>query len=478
MLAQRHIIRSTDPYGAYHLPKPSTWRSGFPLYPRKCSGDAAAIPNAQHLQNTNLTLSQVHSNRISLIRSRYFRSMKIGIIKEGKTPPDKRVALTPAHCKQLVETYKHTPGFEIKVQRSDIRCFKDEEYAAAGIELVENVNDCDIIFGVKEVNLNMLAEEKTMLFFSHTIKKQPYNRNLLREVLKKNVRLIDYETLTYSNGSRVLGFGRYAGIVGAYNALIAHGKRYGTFNLKPAFLCENMKEMSRELEKTQLNGVKIIISGGGKVANGAKETMETAGIKEVSIDAFLHQQFDYPVFCNADVLDYHEKNGKPPATFSQFVQDSTIWENTFTKFTHVADIFISAHFWDNKSARFFTKEDVKSDNFKVKVIADITCDINGSVPTTIRPSTIANPLYGYDRYTGKEADAFAQNSITVMAVDNLPCEVPTDASEGFGQDLIDKIVPLFLGDDPEKILERATIAQNGKLTEYFSYLQSYVDGND
>ncbi|MGB0918480.1 MAG: NAD(P)-dependent oxidoreductase [Flavobacteriales bacterium] len=401
--------------------------------------------------------------------------MKIGIIKEGKTPPDKRVGLIPSHCAHLKQTY---PDLEIRVQRSPIRCFQDEEYATAGIELVDNVNDCDVIFGVKEVKHQMLADGKTMLFFSHTIKKQPYNRELLQEVLKRKIRLIDYETLTYPNGARVLGFGRYAGIVGAYNALIAHGKRYNSFELKPAFQCEDMKEMGREMEKVELDNAKIIISGGGKVANGAKETLNTAGIKEVSIPEFLNETFAEPVYCNADILDYHEKDGKAPANFGEFVKDSTVWENTFSKFTKVADIFISAHFWDNKSAHFFTEEDVKSDNFKVKVIADITCDIKGSVPTTLRPSTIADPIYGYDKTTGEEADAYAENSITIMAVDNLPCEVPKDASEGFGQDLIEKIIPLFLGEDSEKILERATIAQNGQLTTYFSYLQDYADGKD
>ncbi|MCF8276492.1 MAG: NAD(P)-dependent oxidoreductase [Flavobacteriales bacterium] len=400
--------------------------------------------------------------------------MKIGIIKEGKTPPDKRVALTPEHCKHLEGAY---PELEIRVQRSPIRCFADQEYEAIGVQLVDSVSDCDVIFGVKEVKYEMLAEGKTMLFFSHTIKKQPYNRDLLREVLKKNVRLIDYETLTYSNGARVLGFGRYAGIVGAYNALIAYGKRYGTFEMKPAHLCADMKEMGREMKKVQLGNAKIIISGGGKVANGAKETFKEAGIRQVSIPEFLNQEFDEPVYCNADILDYHEKDGNPPANFAEFVKDSTVWENTFTKFTNVADIFISAHFWDNKSAHFFTEEDVKSDDFKVKVIADITCDIKGSVPTTLRPSTIADPIYGYDRTTGEEAEPYAENSITIMAVDNLPCEVPKDASEGFGQDLIEKIIPLFLGKDSEKILERATIAQDGKLTQYFRYLQDYVDGN-
>jgi alanine dehydrogenase len=399
--------------------------------------------------------------------------MKFGIIREGKNPPDKRVPFVPKQCAQLKSNY---PGLELAVQSSPVRCFGDETYQAEGISVVDTVNDCDVIFGVKEVPYDMLAEEKTMLFFSHTIKKQPYNRTLLQEILKKKVRLIDYETLTYPNGARVLGFGRYAGIVGAYNALIAHGKRYNSFELKPAYLCEDMKEMGREMKKVKLGTAKIIISGGGKVANGAKETLNAAGIREVSIPEFLNDSFDEPVYCNADILDYHEKDGNPPADFAAFIEDSTVWKNTFVRFLKVADIFISAHFWDNKSAHFFTEEDVKQESFKTRIVADITCDIKGSVPTTLRPSTIAEPIYGYDRMTGEEAEPYAENSVTIMAVDNLPCEVPKDASEGFGFELMEKIVPLFMGDDPDNILGRATIAENGKLTEKFSYLQDYVEG--
>lgn len=399
--------------------------------------------------------------------------MKFGIIREGKTPPDKRTPFIPAQCQQLLKQYS---DLEIRVQRSAVRCYADQEYERAGATLVDDVSDCDVIFGVKEVPAELLAEGKTMLFFSHTIKKQPYNQKLLQDVLKKNVRLIDYETLTYPNNLRVIGFGRYAGIVGAYNALLAYGKRTDSYVLKPANKCRDMREMSQEMRRVDLDPIKIIVSGGGKVANGAKETLAQAGIPQVSISQFLDEEFDYPVFCCADVLDYHELDGEAPKNFAEFVKDTTVWENTFTKFTEVADIFISAHFWDNKSAPFFTVEDVKQYDFKVRVIADITCDIKGSVPTTIRPSTIDNPVYGYDRFTGKEADPYGDNSITVMAVDNLPCEVPKDASSGFGQNLIDKVVPLVFGKDPDKILERATIAQNGKLTERFSYLQDYVDG--
>ncbi len=399
--------------------------------------------------------------------------MRIGIIREGKTPPDKRVALAPVHCAALMGTF---PQLTIIAQRSDIRCFPDEAYQKAGVGLVDDVNDCDLILGVKEVPIDMLVPGSTMMFFSHTIKKQPYNRLLLKAIVERDIRLIDYETLTDGQGRRLLGFGRYAGIVGAYNALIAQGRRTGRFDLKPAYRCTGIEEMHRELEKVRLEGERIIVSGGGKVANGVRETLAAAGITEVSVADFLENDYDHPVWANADILDYHERDGAPPASFGDFVRDSASFNCTFRKFTSKADIFISAHFWDGRSGRFFTEEDVKRNDFRIRVIADITCDIKGSVPTTLRASTIAEPIYGYGRFSGMETDPFSDESITVMAVDNLPCEIPTDASTGFGTDLAERIIPLFLGDDPEQVLHRATICRDGRLNGHFSYLQDYLDG--
>jgi saccharopine dehydrogenase (NAD+, L-lysine-forming) len=397
--------------------------------------------------------------------------MKIGIIREGKVPADKRTPLTPQHCIALMERF---PEVEIVAQTSAIRCFPDAEYAALGIAVVDDITDCDVILGIKEVPKELLVPGSTMMFFSHTIKKQPHNRKLLQEIIRKNIRLIDYECLTDNIGRRILGFGKYAGIVGAYNALIAFGKRNGSFDLKPAHQCSGIAEMHSELKKVRLGNERIIVSGGGKVANGVRETLTAAGIAEVSVPDFLAKEFAHPIWCNADILDYHELNGNPPESVEAFIRDSAAYTNTFTKFLSKADIYISAHFWDGRSAPFFTQEDVKADDFRPRIIADITCDIQGSVPTTLRSSTIESPIYGYHRFTATEADPYSENSITIMAVDNLPCEIPADASSGFGAELMEKVLPLFLEDDVQKVLERATIAQDGKLTRYFGYLEDYV----
>lgn len=397
--------------------------------------------------------------------------MKIGIIREGKVPADKRTPLTPQHCIALMVRF---PEVQIVAQTSAIRCFPDAEYAALGIAVVDDITDCDVILGIKEVPKELLVPGSTMMFFSHTIKKQPHNRKLLQEIIRKNIRLIDYECLTDNIGRRILGFGKYAGIVGAYNALIAFGKRNGSFDLKPAHQCSGIAEMHSELKKVRLGNERIIVSGGGKVAHGVRETLTAASIAEVSVSDFLTKEFAHPIWCNADILDYHELNGNPPESVEAFIRDSAAYTNTFKKFLPKADIYISAHFWDGRSAPFFTQEDVKANDFRPRVIADITCDIQGSVPTTLRSSTIESPIYGYDRFTATEADPYSESSITIMAVDNLPCEIPADASSGFGAELMEKVLPLFLEDDVQKVLERATIAQDGKLTRYFGYLEDYV----
>jgi saccharopine dehydrogenase (NAD+, L-lysine forming) len=399
--------------------------------------------------------------------------MKIGIIREGKAPADKRTPLAPQHCAALIRRF---PQLSIEVQSSDVRCFSDAAYLEAGISVVDELTGCDLILGVKEVPYAMLVEGSTMMFFSHTIKKQRHNQRLLQEVVRKNIRLIDYECLTDSFGRRLLGFGKYAGIVGAYNALNAVGLRSGSFVLKPAYQCSGVAEMHQELRKVKLDNERIIVSGGGKVASGVRETLTAAGISEVPVQDFLSREFDHPVWANADVFDYHERDGQPPESIDAFIRNSAAYECTFRKFLGRADIFISAHFWDGRSGRFFSVADVSRDDFNVRVIADITCDVQGSVPTTLRSSSIEKPLYGYDRLTGVETDPRNQNSITIMAVDNLPCEIPADASLGFGAELSDRIIPLFLGEDGERVLERATICQEGALMPNFSYLQDYLEG--
>src|SRR5690606_26608945 len=319
--------------------------------------------------------------------------MKIGIIKEGKTPSDERVPLSPQQCKEVNEKM---PSLEVVVQKSDVRRFKDEEYAQLGITLVDDVVDCDVLMGVKEVPIPQLIPNKTYFYFSHTIKKQPYNRGLLQEMMRKNIRMIDYEAITDESGRRLIGFGRYAGVVGAYNTFYAYGMRTNTYELKRACLCDDRKEMERELKKVSLpNNYKIVITGGGRVAGGIEEILNVLNISKVTPDEFLTQTFKHPVYTQLGVTDYNQRKDGKPFTNADFFEHPTEFNSHFFRFAKVADMYISGHFWDEEAPFIFTREDAKSPEFNIKVVGDVSCDIDGPVACTLRPSTIKAPLYGY-----------------------------------------------------------------------------------
>lgn len=401
--------------------------------------------------------------------------MKFGIIREGKNPPDKRVALSPSQCKDLLEAYS---DLEIVVQPSPIRAFKDHEYSSLGLKMQEDLSDCDVILGVKEVPLEMLIPNKTYLFFSHTYKLQPYNKTLLQTILKKKIRLIDYEMLKNKEGVRILGFGKYAGIVGAYNAFRAWGEMTKEFSLKAAHECEDRVEMEGELKKVQFSKPrKIVMTGSGRVGGGAEEMMDVLGIPKVQAQEFLKNNYDHSVYCQLEVSDYFKRGDSKAFNNEDFYADSEGYESDFMKFAELADIYIPCHFWSEKSPFVFTREDAKLEKFNIQLVSDISCDINGPVASTLSPSTIADPFYGYDPITEKKVDFGSPNSIGVSAVDNLPCELPKDASKDFGNELIKNVIPHFFNGDRDQILEKASETDlNGDLTTYFSYLKDYVEG--
>lgn len=402
-------------------------------------------------------------------------NIKIGVIREGKVPPDKRVPLSPEQCAWIQKKY---PQVELRVQKSEIRKFTDQEYQNSGVSVVDNVADCDVLLGVKEVPINELIPGKKYLFFSHTFKKQPYNRGLLRAILEKEIQLIDWEVITNENGQRLIAFGRYAGIVGAYNAFVTYGKKSGAYNLKPAHECEDRKDMEAQLEHVKLpSDFKIVLTGSGRVGGGAIETISCLNLKEVSPEDFLEKNFNEPIYTVLNIDDYNKTVDGTPFDKSAFYQDpSQNFESDFLKYAKVADMYVACHYWDSKAPFIFTREDAKHPDWNIKVVADISCDIDCAVACTIRPSTIANPIYGYNPHTEQEDEYEKEDVIAVMAVDNLPCELPKDASVDFGKMFIEHVLEPLLGNDPTGIIERASETKNGKLTPRFSYLESYVAG--
>ncbi|MGY8980523.1 MAG: NAD(P)-dependent oxidoreductase [Flavobacteriales bacterium] len=395
--------------------------------------------------------------------------MNIGILKEEKFPADKRVAFSPNQCKKIISLY---PNINIYVQKSDIRCYNDEEYIKSGINVVDDVSNCDILFGIKEVPKVKLIANKTYFFFSHTIKEQEYNRDLLLKMISLNISMIDYEVLKSSNGNRLLGFGRFAGIVGAYNAFLTYGLKSKKYSLKPAYKCIDRIEMEQELSNIKLNSERFIITGKGRVGLGILEIFNLLDIKEISKVDFLTKTFDYPVFVSLDTMDYNIRKDNLSGDFNHFIKNPSLYNSSFMKFVKNSDVFIAGHYYGSGSPFLFNRNDVKSFDFNLSVVADVSCDIDGPVATTIRPSTISKPIYGYNPETEKEDDFLKENVIAVMAVDNLPCELPKDSSEDFGVNLIESILPLLFVESD--IIEKATICKDGDLTKYFEYLRDYI----
>lgn len=398
--------------------------------------------------------------------------LKIAILREEKQPPDLRTPLSPQQCLELIRKY---PDVEIRVQTASFRCFDDDQYRKEGFEVVEDVTDCDILLGIKEVPKEKLIDGKTYLFFSHTIKKQPANRAMLRKIIEKKISLIDYECLTWENGNRILGFGRFAGIVGMHNGLLTWSKKFELFDLKPAYKCKNYLDLKLQYKNIQLPAVKIALCGDGRVAHGVLELLKYLKIKEVTKDEFLNQSFPFPVFVHLRSEDYYARKDGKIWDKSDFYHCPEEYLSTFEPYQRVTDIMVNAIFWHNGIPAFFTREDMKEANFNIKVIADITCDLNGPIPSTIKATTIENPVYGYHPMSEKETAPFLKHTIDVMAVSNLPCELPADASIEFGESILRYVIPHLLSEDKDSIIERATITLDGKLTDRYRYLADYVE---
>ena len=401
------------------------------------------------------------------------KTLKVGILRETKNPPDRRVPLTPPQIVALQELY---PNVEFYVQPSDSRCYSDEEYDYLNIPLKEDLRECDILLGVKEVDRRTFIPEKTYLFFAHVAKKQIAHREMFAEIVAQKLRLIDFEYLTTDQGQRIVAFGRYAGIVGAYNGLRARGIKTNRFKLKPAYQCRDLEEMWAGLRLIQLKpGLKILVTGEGRVAQGVMETLSICHMVQVSPEDFLTREFDVPVVCKIGPSNYTKHKKGLPFEFSNFVKNPGDYESSFLPYTRVTDILMTGHFWDPRSPVFFTREEMQNPEFRISIIADISCDINGPIPSTIRATTIADPFYSYNPRLGIEEPPFTHpTNITVMATDNLPGELPRDASADFGKQLMQNVLHDLFTNPESQMIMRATIVDRGKLTERFEYLNDYV----
>jgi alanine dehydrogenase len=398
--------------------------------------------------------------------------IKIGIIREGKVPHDFRVPLTPVQCAEIPHLF---PGTTVIVQSSNVRRFPDQAYLDLGVTVAEDLSDCDILLGVKEVPVDMLIPDKTYLFFSHTIKKQPHNRALMQTLIRKRIKMIDYETIRDTKNKRLIGFGRYAGIVGAYEAFRTFGLKHGHYNLPSPSQCADRREMESHLRTIQLpEHTKIVVTGFGRVGKGAQEILDILPIQKVSIKDFVTKSFDQPVYLHIDTHEYYERKTDGLFDKQDFYHNPEHYFSVLPTYVKRADLFIACHLWASGNPPLISKHDLEQPDWKCMVIADVSCDTNGPIASTIRASKIKDPVYGYHRLLHGECDYNDQSAIAVMAIDNLPCELPADASEDFGEELIKHVLPRLLGDDPDEIIWKATITNNGELTPHFEYLHDYA----
>lgn len=398
--------------------------------------------------------------------------IKIGLIREGKVPADNRVALTPPQCKWI---HKNVPHLKVYAQSSPDRCFSDKEYQLAGVEVVEDISDCDILLGIKEVPVKNLIAGKTYLFFSHTKKMQPHNQKLLKAIIEKQITLLNYECLEHEDGQRIIGFGFFAGVVGAHNGMLAYGERTGLFKLDRVYKQRSFRDLIHQYFGLRLPNVKIAVTGSGRVAHGILEIMNLMGIHEVEPDDYLTRRFAYPVYTQLKGAELYERKTDGKYSREDFHTNPHLYQCKFLPYAAQSDILMNGVYWDKGVPRLFMSDDVKRDDFIIQTIADITDDAGGSVPINAGDQTMEDPVYGIDKQTLEKTAPYLQNAIDIMAVGNLPNELPRDASRYFGEQLIKHILEDLTGNG-SAIIDRATMVKQGKLTSAYAYLEAYANG--
>lgn len=401
--------------------------------------------------------------------------MKIGIIKETKIPEDNRVALSPRQVAKLQSDY---PGCEIVVQASDVRAYRDDEYRCMGINVVERVDDCDVLFGIKEANINTLLPGKHYFFFGHIAKMQAYNRPLLQNMIKKGITFSDYEYLVDDRNQRVCAFGWWAGVVGVYYTLRGYGMRTGLYMLPKPDLKFTLERLKQALRAVRLPAIKIIVTGNGRVSQGAQYLLDEIGARRLDNEAFLTlSTVDKLAYSVVDVDKLVKRKDGNLFSIDDFFTSPREYKSDFMRWGQCADLLISAHFWSPDAPVYLSEEDLRSVSLKIKMIGDITCDIMGSIKSTLRSSTHADPYYDYNPVTCKEENAFSSNdNITVMAVDTCPNALAMDTSDYFGEMLVRHVFEPLLKGEKSEVIERATILKNGQLTTRFSYLENFANG--
>lgn len=400
--------------------------------------------------------------------------MKIGIIAETKIPEDNRVALSP---KQMAQLKNEFPNDEFVVQTSDIRAYSDEQYCAEGIIVVNSVEDCDVLFGIKEANMDSLIPNKHYFFFGHIAKMQEYNRPLLQTMMKKKLTFSDYEYLVDDNNIRVCAFGWWAGVVGVYYTLRGYGLKHKLYELPKPDRHFTLDQLFEALKSIELPKVKLMVTGAGRVSQGAQHVLDNIGaVKMTEEDYLATDKVDKLSYCVADVDRLVKRKDGGAFSWNDFTHNAKEYESDFMRFAKKTDVLICAHFWGPEAPVYLSEDDLRNPDLRIRMIGDVTCDIKGSIKSTVRPATHDDPYYDYNPATEQDEPAFSsERNITVMAVDTCPNALAIDTSAYFGEMLIPHVFRPLLNGEHSKVIERATIVKNGELTDRFAYLKSFAN---
>ncbi|HCL00333.1 MAG TPA: hypothetical protein DHW42_09570 [Candidatus Marinimicrobia bacterium] len=434
--------------------------------------------------------------------------MQIGIRREDKNQWEARVPLTPGHIRELRNRYR----IKFLIQPSAIRTFSDDEYRRAGAIVQEDLSECDIVFAVKEMPIDFFLTGKKYIFFSHTIKGQAYNMPLLKRMVDLKTTLIDYEKITDENGRRLVFFGRFAGIAGMIDSFWALGRRLNDEGSQTIFAelkqalnypsLEAAKEVFRSQgEKLTKDGLPesltpIIIgfAGYGNVSKGAQEIFDLFPFIEITpeeLSAFYQKgEFSNKHLYKVVFKEEHLVRPKNPGNnfeLQDYYHHPEKYESKFEQYLPYLSVLVNAIYWDTMYPKLVTRKYLKEryesgTELPLKVIGDITCDIDGSIECNMSETDSGNPVYVYDPIKEDVQYGTEGNGPVVLAVDNLPCELPKESSTVFST-VLKKFIPdllktdFSLGFDKVNLpaeLKRATILYNGEFTPDFEYMREFI----
>lgn len=432
----------------------------------------------------------------------------IGIRHEDRYEMERRAPLTPQHVERLIKTKK----LDFVIQSSEKRIFKDYEYEKAGAKISDSLENCGVILGVKEMPDWFFEPEKTYVFFSHVIKGQPYNMLMLRKMMELGCNLIDYEKVVDEQGKRLIFFGHYAGLAGMINSLWALGLKLKEQGIRSPFekikqahhyasLKEAQDAVSEAGENIASNGLPeqicplvIAITGYGNVSQGAQQLLSLLPVKEILPEKLLTLRSRNKLPNNLIYkVVFREEHLVEPIDASDSFSLHTYYANpeqfapVFEKYVQHLDMLVNCIYWDARYPRLLTKdflqEHFNSGKTTLKVISDISCDVNGSVECTNLAATIEEPLFVYNPLSREITMGHEGEGILMMTVDILPAELPRDSSNGFADVLVNFVKPIADADFNEnfedlelpKAIKRALILHRGRLTPDFAYLEEFIN---